>query len=217
VGEDDGHDGSHGNRVSRRRANTLVDMSETERGVEWGPRLLDQLKWHWDEHVRPRLEGLTDDEYFWEPVPGCWNIRPRDEATSPMAAGGGDLVADFAHPEPDPAPVTTIAWRIAHLLVGVFGQRNASHFGGPPVSYESYMWPSTAAAALAELDRAYGRWVEGVKQLEEGDLEQPVGPAEGPWAEQPYADLVLHINREAIHHGAEILLLRDLYRHRTDG
>jgi hypothetical protein len=29
------------------------------------------------------------------------------------------------------------------------------------------------------------------------------------------AALVLHINREAIHHGAEILLLRDLYRHRA--
>jgi hypothetical protein len=26
------------------------------------------------------------------------------------------------------------------------------------------------------------------------------------------AELVLHINREAIHHGAEVLLLRDLYR-----
>jgi hypothetical protein len=28
------------------------------------------------------------------------------------------------------------------------------------------------------------------------------------------AALVLHINREAIHHGAEIALLRDLYRAR---
>jgi hypothetical protein len=39
-----------------------------------------------------------------------------------------------------------------------------------------------------------------------------VGPAEGPFAEHPYAELVLHINREAIHHSAEVLLLRDLYR-----
>jgi hypothetical protein len=28
------------------------------------------------------------------------------------------------------------------------------------------------------------------------------------------AALVLHINREALHHGAEIALLRDLYAHR---
>ncbi|MFF2761725.1 FAD-dependent oxidoreductase, partial [Streptomyces albidoflavus] len=26
--------------------------------------------------LRPRLAGLTDAEYFWEPVEGCWNIRP---------------------------------------------------------------------------------------------------------------------------------------------
>jgi hypothetical protein len=37
------------------------------------------------------------------------------------------------------------------------------------------------------------------------------GSAEGPYAQFPLATLVLHINREAIHHGAEIALLRDLY------
>jgi hypothetical protein len=29
------------------------------------------------------------------------------------------------------------------------------------------------------------------------------------------AALVLHISRETIHHGAEIMLLRDLHRHQT--
>ena len=38
---------------------------------------------------------------------------------------------------------------------------------------------------------------------------------EGPYAEHPTAALVLHINREAIHHGAEVALLRDLYLHST--
>jgi hypothetical protein len=31
------------------------------------------------------------------------------------------------------------------------------------------------------------------------------------------AALVLHINREVIHHGAEVALLRDLYRARPAG
>jgi DinB superfamily len=31
------------------------------------------------DRLRGRLEGLTDDEYFWEPVPGCWSVT----ATSP--------------------------------------------------------------------------------------------------------------------------------------
>jgi hypothetical protein len=34
------------------------------------------------------------------------------------------------------------------------------------------------------------------------------------FAEYPMAGLVLHINREALHHGAEIALLRDLYANR---
>ena len=41
-----------------------------------------------------------------------------------------------------------------------------------------------------------------------------VGPAEGPFAEAPMAALVQHINREMIHHLAEVALLRDLWAHR---
>jgi hypothetical protein len=184
-------------------------------GPDWNDRLLTQLRFHWDAQLRPGLDGLTDDEYRWEPAAACWSLRPRGEATSAMAAGGGDLVIDFAFPAPVPAPVTTIAWRMAHLIVGVFGARNAAHFGGPAADYATWQYAGDAAGALAQLDDAYGRWVEGVASLGADGLERPIGPAEGPWAEAPYADLVLHINREALHHGAEILLLRDLYRHRS--
>ena len=56
--------------------------------------------------------------------------------------------------------------------------------------------------------------VAGVRALDEEGLARPCGPAEGPYAEFPMATLVLHINREMIHHGAEVALLRDLYTHR---
>lgn len=176
--------------------------------------LLDQLTFHWNTHLRPKLEGLTDDEYFWEPVAGCWSVRPRADATAPVLGGSGDFVSEFAFPEPDPAPVTTIAWRLVHLIVGVFGMRNASHFGGPPIDYLTYEHPATAAAALVDLDAAHDCWVAGVQQLGEDGLEPSVGEAEGPYAAYPFAALVLHIHREVIHHGSEILLLRDLYRSR---
>ena len=180
--------------------------------LDWTGQLLEQLTWHWGHHVRPRLDGLTDEEYFWEPVAGCWSIRPRAEARTAMAAGGGDLVADFEFPEPDPAPVTTIAWRLGHVIVGVFGVRNAAHFGGPPVDYQTAMWSPDARGALAALDQAYATWRAGVAGLDAQALARPVGPAEGPFAEHPHAALVLHINREAIHHLAEVALLRDLFR-----
>jgi hypothetical protein len=103
---------------------------------------------------------------------------------------------------------------MVHITVGVFGMRAASHFGGPPMSYDSYPYAGTAAEAVKQLDDAYASWSAGVRGLDADALERPVGPAEGPYAESPMAMLVLHINREAIHHGAEILLLRDLYRNR---
>lgn len=180
--------------------------------MDWNELLLDQLTFHWEAQARPRLDGLTDDEYRWEPVVGMWNIRPRGEARTSMAAGGGEFVADFEYPEPTPTPLTTIAWRLAHVNIGIFGMRNASHFGGPPVDYQTAVYPGTAAEALATLDRVYAEWVAGVRSLGEDGLARPVGEAEGDFAAFPYAALVLHIHREAIHHLSEIALLRDLYR-----
>ncbi|MBB5926830.1 DinB family protein [Streptomyces echinatus] len=51
------------------------------------------------ERAQVRLAGLGDEEYLWEPVPGCWSIRPRAEATTPRAFGPGDWVLDQGAPE----------------------------------------------------------------------------------------------------------------------
>jgi hypothetical protein len=167
--------------------------------VDWAAQAIDQLGWWWQAHVRPRLDGLSDDEYLWEPVPGCWSVR--------------DGTLDWAYPEPVPPPLTTIAWRMGHVALGVFGARNASHFGAPAVDIRRY--PGLAAEGVAVLEAAYATWMQGVAALGEDGMARPVGPAEGPWADSPMAALVLHINREAIHHLAEVLLLRDLYRRST--
>jgi DinB superfamily len=179
--------------------------------TDWNEQLVDQLTWHWEQHLRPRLDGLTDEEYLWEPVAGCWSLRPEGESTARITGGGGRLKVDYDWPEPDPAPVTTIAWRIAHILIGVFGDRSASQFGAEPVDYFTYVYAETAAEALGQLDTTYATWVEGVRGLGEDGLSRPSGPAENDWSEEPVSRLILHVHREAIHHGAEIALLRDLY------
>ncbi|MBU8815735.1 DinB family protein [Mycolicibacterium goodii] len=163
--------------------------------------IADQLDFHWVNQLRPRLHGLTDDEYFWQPVADCWTIH-------------ADGSVDFSYPEPQPAPFTTIAWRLAHVIVGVLAVRNHSHFGGPPADYQTWRYATDARTALDQLDDAYRNWITGVRSLREDDLQRPVGPAEGPWADHPMGELVLHINREVIHHGAEIACIRDLYAHR---
>jgi DinB superfamily len=179
--------------------------------VDWNFQLAEQLDWHWREQLRPRLNGMTDAEYRWEPVPGAWNVRPRGTGTAPVQVGAGDFTIDFAFPAPVPAPVTTIAWRLGHIIVGVLGLRVAAHFGGPPFDYATHRYPGDAATALAQLDEVYAGWIGGVRGLGEAGLARPCGPAEGGWAEASMAELILHINREMLHHGAEIALLRDLY------
>jgi hypothetical protein len=41
-------------------------------------------------------------------------VRRRGVSAAPIAVGAGEFTFEFAYPAPDPAPVTTIAWRLAH-------------------------------------------------------------------------------------------------------
>src|SRR6476469_9158411 len=109
----------------------------------WNPLLLDQLEFHWTHALRPRLEGLTDEEYRWEPAPGAWSIRPRGSGVSPAPIGSGRWERDDAPDDPEPAPLTTIAWRLAHITVEVLAMRSASHFGRAPAHYASWTYAGT--------------------------------------------------------------------------
>ena len=182
--------------------------------MTWSADLVGQLDFYWNVHFRPRLTGLTDSEYLWEPVPGMWSVRP--DTT-------GRLRVDFLAPEPPIPPVTTIAWRLDHVTREVLGKRARALFGGSPAGdaddidmYDDRHWPEpvpgTAGDALAELDRAYGLWRDGVGARGDAAMERPLGPRGAAYATDSLAQLVLHINREVMAHGAEICLLRDLYR-----
>ncbi|TCP56153.1 DinB family protein [Tamaricihabitans halophyticus] len=171
--------------------------------MNWRDELLSQLDFYWEHSLWPRLAGLTDAEYFWEPVADCWSIRAQPDGT---------YLIDWKFPVPEPPPVTTIAWRLAHIAVQVFGIRASAHFGDGSLTLQTANWPASAAEAVDMLETNYSWWRDGVRTLDDAGLGKPVGQAEGPWSEYPYATLVLHLNREVMHHGAEIALLRDLYR-----
>ena len=180
--------------------------------VDWGRLLVGQLEFYWDVHLRPRLDGLSDEEYLWEPAEGCWSLRRAPD-------GGWRL--DGGRPEPSPPPVTTIAWRLVHVGATCLANRASAFFDGAEVPAGADMFdprlvpadlPGGADAAVAFLERSYRRWHDGIAALDEEGLGRPLGPRGGPYAEDPMAELVAHINREVMHHGAEIALLRDLYR-----
>jgi len=152
-----------GNRQFGERCARVVVVVTIRRYVDWNGELVDQLESHWQHRLRPRLDGLTDDEYFWQPVADCWTISRRGATSAPKSLGAGDFTWDFGEPQ-DPEPVTTIAWRLAHLIVG-FAEMNGTHFGGPPTHVATFDYAGTAKEALRQLDGAHDMWVEGVRGL----------------------------------------------------
>jgi hypothetical protein len=170
----------------------------------WNAALLEQTTFLWEYVFIPRLDGMSDEEYRWEPVNDCWSVR--------LDPSGRWVQDGIGVPDPDPAPFTTIAWRIAHITT-IFGERASNHFGDGSFDTSSLPWDGTAATAIALMTAEYDRWCEGVQSLGEEGLFRPCGPAEGPFAENPFRDLVLHISREFCSHSAEVSLLRDLYLH----
>jgi hypothetical protein len=179
--------------------------------IDWNFELVDQLEWHWKHQLRPRLDGLTDDEYFWQPVPGCWTITRRGESSAPMSRGTGEFTMDYAMPPYDREPVTTISWRLAHLIA-VFGPPAAPHFDSRPADHPAVEYSGTAEGALRQLDEAHDAWIRDVRSLGAAGIARPQGAMSPPqYADAPMARLVMYNHVEVIHHGAEICLLRDLY------
>jgi hypothetical protein len=151
--------------------------------------------------VRSRLDGVADDEYLWEPVPGCWSIRPH----------GALWEVERQVPPPEPPPLTTIAWRTWHIgseCVSGFYQRA---FEARALDLAEREWFSTAAAALTALDQAWAVFSTCFHELDDEAISRELGPAFGPYATDTRADLLLHVADELIHHGAEVALLRDLF------
>lgn len=171
-----------------------------------GTSLGTAFDYTWDR-FRQRLAGLSDDEYFWEPVPGCWSVRQAGDGRWRIDGDGG------GGPAPDPVPVTTIAWRIGHIgltFIG-FGDRL---FADGKITVDDVDFAPSAAAAAGFLDPAYRGWREQIGQISEERWWRPIGPAFGPYADSTTADLALHVMDELIHHAAEVGLLRDLYPYR---
>lgn len=170
--------------------------------VVTGLDLAEQLDWHWSAQLRPRLDGLSDDEYLWQPVAGAWSVHPQP---------GGGYAPDWESPSPKPPPFTNIAWRVCHVWA-VLLQRADFHFGQGVLTFDRLNWPGTAASALDALDYAYATWRSGLEACD-GDAweRRRVGPPGTADADYPFWAVVSHVNREVIHHGAEIALLRDLY------
>jgi hypothetical protein len=157
------------------------------------------------QRQRARLDGLTQDEYVWEPVDGCWTVHEID----------GSWRVDEVPPEdPVPAPVTTIAWRMWHIASDCLCSYLRGGLGTWPLDVTGPGWYGEVDSAVAALDRSWEQFRAGLERLGDDGMWSPLGDEWGPYAPEPWAALVVHALDEVAHHGAEIGLLRDLYARR---
>lgn len=81
-----------------------------------------------------------------------------------------------------------------------------------PTSQEAGGAFGIAAEAIAAFDRHWTAVADSVVRYTDADLLKAVGAVGGRFAGGSIHGLLLHVADELIHHGAEIGVLRDLYR-----
>ncbi|MFD5778618.1 DinB family protein [Streptomyces sp. NPDC126933] len=166
-----------------------------------------------------QVGAMTDEEHLWEPVPDCWSVRRRPDGPGPRAtllAGRGGWGRDAAPaPHPSPPPFTTIAWRLSHL--GELLTLRADHTAGShTLTRDDYASSGAAAEAVTAFDAGATAWRNALLGADDAALDT-VGYSTYPHGsdpDDPFIDTVWWVNQELLHHGAEIALIRDLYRAR---
>ncbi|WP_251149828.1 DinB family protein [Cellulosimicrobium sp. Marseille-Q4280] len=158
-----------------------------------------------------RLATVTQAELEWEPGPDALRVVRRGEERAPRTLGPGEWVMEWPA-GPESAQPRTIAWLVAHLTEAFF-ERWEWTFGDHERRRDAVPFSGEVGPAVDGLRRGVDRWREGVEALPDDEM-FTVGLSQATPidAQSPFAHLVAHMNRELIHHGAEILLLQDLYR-----
>jgi hypothetical protein len=162
------------------------------------------------------VHALTDAEYLWEPVPGAWSVRRKADGPgrgATVLVGAGEWGRDGGRPHPFPPPVTTIAWRMHHVTEMLEGRADWT-VGAHVLTEAEMVVRGDAISALTALQAAVAAWRAALVAADDAALDTVGHSAypDGGDPEEPFLDIVWWVNQEVLHHGAEIALLRDLYR-----
>jgi DinB superfamily len=154
--------------------------------------------------LRRRLEGLSDEELWWEPVPGAWTLRRQPD---------GRLMEDYEDRDPVPAPFTTLAWRLFHVASCKVMYHEWA-FGPAQLTWLTIDRPETVGPMVEMLERGHELLVRDLEDISDDDgLEKPV---KTNWGEEwPAWRIFWTMIQHDAHHGGEIGCVRDLYFHRV--
>lgn len=150
--------------------------------------------------LRSRLDGLDDDEFFWEPVAHPWTVF-RDDA--------GRWTYHYEVPDPVPAPFTTIGWRLVHVALCKIMYHEWA-FGPRAIDFTTVENPGDVASAIAMLEHGHALLIEDLAAHTDAELDRMVLTN---WGEAwPAWKIFWTMTDHDAHHGGEIGALRDLYR-----
>jgi hypothetical protein len=175
----------------------------------WNPSQpgIDFLLPHLDDawrRVQDWLAGLTEAEFQWRPVEQVWHLDERD--------GYGTI--PYSWIPPDPAPVPTIAWHMAHLATSLALTTDHA-FGGRHKRLADLRLPLDAAGMLDYLADCHNGFVREVATLKDDDLSHLRFTE---WGEQrTTAQIVGSAILHEVEHGAQITALRAMYRRWPQG
>ncbi len=156
------------------------------------------------------LDGIGEPEFFWEPVAGSWTVHRRSEPRGVVTGGSGEWVLDYDPTEPQPAPFTTIAWRTLHIASMNYLYWDYA-FGTASLSFDLEM-PGSVEEATDWLFASHLPLLDVLGGIGEEELDK-MAPTH--WGDQwPVHRILATVINEQVHHGAEVSLLRDLYRYR---
>lgn len=156
--------------------------------------------------IEMNLRGLTDEQYLWEPAADCWSVRRRSEIRSPDCWGRGDWVVETCLDGSIRPATTTIAWRLMHAYdcVSDFTSRA---FGGGGADWNEIDVPPVATVAVDLMMGALDRLQEAVATSQDAVLSGDVDPL----FQMPRSRLLGKALHEALHHCAEIGVLRSMF------
>ena len=175
-------------------------------------------------------KDLTDDEFFWEPLPHCWSVRRRGECLTPTPFGDEDWVADFDADLAERAgrgeatePLTTVAWLMWHMasmpgrmveLGFLAGARSVESGWTSPYIADHPVFTS-ADEAVQTMRTGWGALDRELQVSTDEPLERQTrfwGCPGHPGPPAPAYRVVALLLNEISHHGAQVCMPRDLYR-----
>ena len=155
------------------------------------------------DRLDKRLDGIVEAEFFWTPVADMWTVHPWEDGT---------VTIDYDWPAPEPAPVTTIAWRLVHIASGnwIYWE----HAFGPRLrNFTDLVIPADTDGARQFWRDSRAPITQWIESADDEDLEEPRPSHLG--GTRSAREVMSTLIDEQTHHGAEIGLLRDLYLRRV--